>query len=531
MFHGKHFGLEAIDRLKIISLLDYDKRIMPLKLTKRHLELLTFIASESRGVINACRGFAKSSLTHNIYTPTHSIYSQRDECIIISMNSHEKAKEWISNTRNVIERAIKAGFKIEKGNHWGSECFELRNEFGSIVSFGASSPKRDIRGINKNFTRPTLVICDDLESASVNAQINALTASGREKIEKYFFSDLLPSLGDTGRLIIIGTILHKEGLINKLLHDESFSKFVAPAIVDNKSVWEEKMPLTREGAEKLKEKYPLRKDIESLEEIRERLEHNGRIDDFYREYLCLPMSDENKIFKREYIRYFDGVEYGSEIETIDIADSLGKQTIIIRNIIGLKIDGKIIPRKSFDAFLCIDNASSGRDATAMIVGAKYDGKLYICDINGGVNWSPFKKCCELLRIILEWKVSFGSEKGGVQNEFFYIYKEFIAKYRLEILKKGFYPQMFELSHGGKAKNIRIAQLEPLMRMGKFYIDRNSSMSGLVIMQFMDFDINADNTDDYIDCIAYFLQHFGFVSFKQVAQKQQLSNNILSRSFE
>lgn len=519
-----------IEMLRIISLIDYDKRIMPLRLTRTHLKLLEFIATETRGVVNACRGFAKSSVTHNIFTPTYSLFSQKDDCIIVSMNSHDKAKEWITNTRQVIERFIKAGFKIEKGNYWGAESFELRNQFGSILSFGASSPNRDIRGTNKNFSRPTLVICDDLESASPNALNNALTAGGREKIERYFFSDLLPSLGDNGRLIVIGTILHKEGLINKLLHDSTFSHFTAPAIVDGKSIWEEKMPLTKQGAEKLKEKYPKRKDIESLEEIRNRLEQNGRIDDFYREYLCLPMSDEHKIFRREFIKYFDGVVYGENIRTIDVEDALGKETILVREVIGIKVDGEVIPRSEFDAFLAIDNASSGKDATAMIVGAKWNGNLYICDINGGVRWNPFKKCCELLRILLEWRVSFGSEKGGVQNEFFYIYKEFIAKYRHLFLEQNFYPQMLELSHCGKAKNIRIAQLEPFMRMGKFFIDKNSHKTPMVIMQFLDFDINSDNTDDYIDCIAYFLQHFGFVSFKNEASKPQLSNNILSRNF-
>lgn len=522
--------LKPIERIRIIDLIDYDKRILPLRLTKRHLDLINFIATESRGVVNACRGFAKSSVTHNIYTPTHSVFSQKDECIIVSMNSHDKAKEWITNTRKVIERFIKAGFKIEKGDYWGAESFQLMNQFGKVLSFGASSPNRDIRGTNKNFSRPTLVLCDDLESASPNAINNALTSGGREKIERYFFSDLLPSLGDSARLIVIGTILHKEGLINKLLHDSTFSHFIAPAIIDGKSIWEEKMPLTKKGAERIREKYPQRKDIESLEEIRERLETSKRLDDFYREYLCLPMSDEYKIFRREYIKYFDGVEYGENIQTIDVEDALGKKTIMVRDVIGIRIDGEIIPRSKLEAFLSIDNASSGKDSTAMIVGAKWNGSLYICDISGGVRWTPFEKCCELLRIILEWRVSFGSEKGGVQNEYFYIYKEFVAKYRDLIMQKNFYPQMVELSHGGKAKNIRIAQLEPFMRMGKLFLNKSSHMTPMVEMQFIDFDINSDNTDDYIDCIAYFLQYFGFVSFKTSEHRTQLSNNILSRNF-
>lgn len=289
------------------------------------------------------------------------------------------------------------------------------------------------------------------------------------------------------------------------------------------------MPLTKASADVLRAKYPHRKDIESLEEIRDRLETNGRIDDFYREYLCLPMSDEHKIFHREYIKYFDGVEYGENVKSIEIQDSLGRETIFVREVLGIRIDGELIPRRSLDAFLAIDNASSGKDATAMIIGAKYQGCLYICEISGGVNWSPFKKCCELLRLTVEWGVSFGTEKGGVQNEYFYIYKEFLGRFR-EFYTRGFYPQMSELSHGGKAKNIRIAQLEPFMRMGKFFMNRSDHRTPMVLMQFVDFDINADNTDDYIDCIAYFLQHFGFVTFKAQENPRQLNNNILSRKF-
>lgn len=522
------FKITPLERLKIISHLDFDKRILPLRLTTKHLELIEFIDTQNRGVVCASRGFAKSSIAHNIYNPTHAILSQIDECIIVVMNSHEKAKEWLKNTREIIDRAIMAGFRIERGS-WGADSFELKNEFGKVVSFGASSPKRDIRGTNKNFSRPTRVLCDDLESAAPNAQINALSASGREKLNGYFFADLLPSLADSAKLTVIGTILHKEGLINKLLHDPTFAKFVAPAIVDGKSIWREKMPLTREDAEKIRALNPKRKDIESLEEIKERLIANGREDDFYREYLCLPMSEDSKIFKKEYIKTFDCVVYGEDIQTIKIRDALDTQTIIIRDVIGIKVDGEVIPRSKLDVFLCIDNASSGYDATAMTIGAKYNDCLYICDISGGVKWSPFKKCCELLRLIIEWRTSFGTEKGGVQNEYFYIYKEFIAKYREEFLKRNFYPQMTELTHAGKAKNIRIAQLEPFMRMGKFFINKQCDKTPMVIMQFMDFDINADNTDDYIDSIAYFLQHFGFVSFKQ-KKETFLNNNILMRGF-
>ena len=59
-----------------------------------------------------------------------------------------------------------------------------------------------------------------------------------------------PSVGTGGRIIVLGTILHKDGLMNTLLNNPEYSSFVCPAIVDGKSVWTNRLPLPDEEAEK-----------------------------------------------------------------------------------------------------------------------------------------------------------------------------------------------------------------------------------------------------------------------------------------
>lgn len=518
--------LTPLDRVKIISLLDYDKKIFPLKATKKHLELLEFISTEKRGCVCATRGFAKSSYTHLVFLPTEIIFSQKDMTIIVVMNSFDKATDWTANTREVLDRAISAGFKLKKGDTWGRSSFEVINEFGKVISIAASSPSKDIRGTNKKFVRPTLVICDDLESAAPNAQINATTKGGREKLNAYFFSDLLPSLSDNARVIVIGTILHKEGLINSLLNDPSFNNFEAPAIINGKSVWAIKMPLTKEDAQKLKEQYPNRKDIESIEEIRDRLILHGREDEFYREYLCKPFSDDSTIFRREFFKYFDGVIYENEIEEYTIQDSMQERKFTCKKIVGIDVGGEIIPLNKLDRYIAIDNASSGRDHTVMIACARYEDKLFVLEIRGGNRWSPFEKGLNLIQLLIEWKCNFGGESGGMQNEYFYIYKEMVARFRETFYNKGFYPNMDELKHYGKAKNVRIAQLEPLFRSGKILFNKKDPMLPYLENQLLDFNIDTDNRDDYPDALSYNLQKFGFIKFED-KKENFMSNNLLS----
>lgn len=517
-------SLRAIDRLKILKSIDHDKKILPQKSTAYHLALLDYLTATMRGVVCAYRGFGKSTTTLGHFLPTEGLSSERDLCILINTNSQAKSQDWIKTIRLVFERFIQYGLKCEKGDMWGNSGVHFINENEKSIILAPMSPQKDIRGTNKYFERPTHIICDDLETNSPNASINARTAQGRQKMRSYFFSELLPSLSSESKLIVVGTILHKDGLIAQLLRDTTFHSFILPAIVDGKSAWPSKFPLENSDIPK-----ELSDKVESIETIKKRLYEKGMHDHFYREYMCEPASSQSKIFSSNMFSYFDGLVYDEEVEHIEIKDNLNKNTISVRRPTGMKINGLIIPlnSKEVKVFLCIDNASDGGDAHAMVVAASYAGRIYVLEVAGGVKMTPFDKSCELLRLLLEYRCDYGSEKGGMQNDYFYINRNTILNYQEHFQKRNFFPQSNELKPHGKAKAVRIAQLQIPMREGRIIFNRQCPNMTILESQLLDFVIDEDGRDDYIDALAYFLQVFGFVSFEyQKSNEVDISINSL-----
>lgn len=516
--------LTSIERLAILKAIDHDKKILPQKSTRYHLSLLDYLATTSRGVVCAYRGFGKSTTTLGHFLPTEALSSERDLCVLINTNAQTKSQDWIKSIRLVFERFMQYGMKCEKGIMWGNSGLQLINENEKSIVIAPMSPQKDIRGTNKFFERPTHIICDDLETNSPNASINARTAQGRQKMRNYFFSELLPSLSSEASLIVVGTILHKDGLIAQLLRDTTFNSFILPVIVDGKSAWPSKFPLNdSEIPEGMREK------MESIETIKKRLYERGMHDHFYREYMCEPASSQSKIFVSSMFSYFEGLVYDEGVEHIEIRDNLNKNTICVKNPTGMRINGVIVPLNSKDVrvFLCIDNASDGGDAHAMVVAASYGGKIYVLEVAGGVKMTPFDKSCELLRLLLEYRCNYGSERGGMQNDYFYINNNTILNYQEYFKKRNFYPQVSELKPHGKAKAVRIAQLQIPMREGRIIFNRQCPNMAILESQLLDFVIDEDGRDDYIDALAYFLQVFGFVSYEcQKSNKVDIGINAL-----
>lgn len=508
--------MDALTRFKLTKLIDTQNKILPLPNTQHHLRYLEFLDSVSRGVGTMWRGFGKSTIAHGVYTPTKALEVKSDENIVVITNTTKKSKDFLANTSYALEGFMKCGFNIDKGKFWRSDSMQVVNEFGAKTTFSSFSPKQDIRGTNKEFERITLAICDDLESSASDAAINVKTKAGREKMENFFFAELLPALDSSkGRLIVIGTILHRESLIAKLLRDSSFSHLVIPAINEQgKSNWSNRFPLTNEEAKKLKEKRGIDTDIESLETIKKRLYSTNNADMFEREYQCRATSEDSLIFKRNMFGYIENVLYErKEPYIIKISDALNNGEIKInfpKTIVhkGIKINPFEHKRR-----IAIDPSSDGGDKTAFVVGVQWGRDLLIVDGFGTNKMSPFDKAKNLLRLVLEWRVPvFGMEKSGTLNEYFYIFKEMLERHRKDFSNlKIQIPEMLGLSTGGKSKNIRISQIEIPAREGRVFFNPKMPCCSDIEDELYNFDINIDNgQDDFIDALSYLLVMFDFV---------------------
>jgi phage terminase large subunit-like protein len=145
-----------------------------------------------------------------------------------------------------------------------------------------------VRGLKYRDSRPGLAIVDDLENDEL-----VQSQERREKLERWLNGALVPSLAEGGRIICIGTILHHDSLLSKMLSDEQYSEYekrTYRAIQDGKPLW------------------PEHKSIEDIEQLKREYTEKGLIDEFYREYMNQVISSENQKFKLEKFKYYEEEE-------------------------------------------------------------------------------------------------------------------------------------------------------------------------------------------------------------------------------
>lgn len=73
-----------------------------------------------------------------------------------------------------------------------------------------------VRGLKWNQMRPDLIVCDDLEGDE-----QVLNKDRREKFRRWFNGALLPCRAKHGIVRVVGTVLHLDSLLNRLLPEDS----------------------------------------------------------------------------------------------------------------------------------------------------------------------------------------------------------------------------------------------------------------------------------------------------------------------
>lgn len=309
----------------------------PLETPLFHKEILDLISDKNNrriGVI-APRGHAKSTTVDMTYPLWAGCFEQEEFVVIIS-DTYTQAAEFINALKDEFENnpKIKWLFGNMKGDDWQDGEFVLSNG----IKYAAKGSGMKIRGIRHRHTRPTLMIFDDIENDE-----NIKSAEQRQKLYHWFTKAAIPALARGGRAVVIGTILHFDSLVNKVMKQQdvfkSWQTRVFYAITTEEDGTERALWSEHRSLEKLR---AMRDDPSDQDFI-------GSIT-FAQEYQHKPFSEEDAIIQPDWIK---------ECEPSQVPD---KHTRLAR-------------------VLTIDPAASERqtaDFTAMIVADLYtDGNVYI----------------------------------------------------------------------------------------------------------------------------------------------------------
>lgn len=243
-----------------------------------------YLSDKNRIAIGAPRSHAKSTITDLVYL-AWVVANKRAKFVLLVSDTYSQAVLFLDALKAELEanEKLKAMYGDMTSKHWAED--EIVANGIMIKALGAG---QKVRGLKYRESRPDLIIVDDIENDE-----QVMSKERREKLERWFNGALIPSMDKDGRIIVIGTVLHYDSLLYKLLKDDNYTEFYKKTY---------KAILSDERRETL---WPEHLDYEELLKKKAEYTQKGQLYLFYQEYQNDPISGENRKFDINRIIYFD----------------------------------------------------------------------------------------------------------------------------------------------------------------------------------------------------------------------------------
>lgn len=414
------------------------KNHLKLETPEFHREIYSLFEGSDRFLgIAAPRGHAKSTITDLVYLAWEIVNKRRKFVLLIS-DTYSQAVLFLDTLKAELEAndLLKQFYGKLTSDSWAED--EIITNGIMIKALGAGMK---VRGLKFRESRPDLVIVDDLENDEM-----VENKDRRDKLERWVNAALIPSMTKEGRVVFIGTILHYDSMLNKIVSADKyleFTKRIYRAITKDGCLWKEH--LNHFELEKIKQDYISK----------------GQGYLFYREYQNEPVSDENRKFKLEKIRFYEDA---------------------------------VVQSRMLNNYVLLDRAYS-KEKSADFTG------IIVISVDQENNWyvrlaERFRGTeGEIIGKIFDLKRFYKPVKIGIEQKAF----EYTIKPALQerMRKDNNFFVVDELKDLGKAKNIRIEGLVPRFENETIFLSRNQTE---LIDELITFP--AGIHDDLIDALSY-----------------------------
>lgn len=384
--------------------------------------------------IAAPRGLGKTTIAR--IRACKAILFRETNFIIYLSNSEGSA---VASTEH-IKRMLQANDLIKKlfGNiKFSQEGMKDSFSKQSWVAYGdvfvlPRGSGQQVRGQNWMGHRPGLVIIDDLETLE-----NVKNDDQRVKLKDWFYADLMKTeskYGDRAEFLYIDTIKHEDALLQNLI-DASDWKSIKLSICDDKFNTHDPNYMT---TDEIKIEYEAHREA-------------GKTDLFFMEYMNIPISLEDAVFKDDYFRYF--TEDFSHITTTDPKGV--SERIDLKELITVVICDPARTVKMQSAESSVVTVSVHRSSRKIFVRDIFSGKV-----------KPDQLYDEMFSAVTRHNaMMLAVEVTGLC--------EFISQpIEQEMRIRGIFPQYIELNAKGK-KELRVATLAPHYRLGYMYHNKSN----------------------------------------------------------
>ena len=434
----------------------------PAPIPEFHKELWEMCCSaEDRIAIAAPRGHSKSTSITLSYLLATLVFRERQYAIIVS-DTEGQAVQFLGDLKNELldnEHVIALFGKVEmlKDSETKIVCqFEDGHKF-RVEAKGSEQKVRGLKWINK---RPDLLICDDLENDEI-----VMNKERREKFRSWFFKALIPSMSDRGRIIVVGTILHLDSVLERLLNDPHWytARYRAHNEDFTEILWPERFSQAR------------------LERIRGNYVSQGMPEGYSQEYLNYPIDDSNAYFRRDDFRFYKAEDIDSE-------------------------------RLSYYSAIDFAISSSERaDYTVIVtVGIDEHNNMYLVDVNRG-RWDAKEIIDEMFTTQLRYKPNiFAAENGMISKSLGPFLKE-------QMMQSGVFINIKEMTPV-KDKETRARGIQARIKQGTVYMNGEAEWYPDFEQEMLRFP--RDVHDDQVDALAWVGLMLADVSVGQTTQEAE-----------
>jgi predicted phage terminase large subunit-like protein len=255
-----------------------------------HQQSFDLFSSPNNTCEAAPRGFAKSTIV--MIDDAFDIVNAYRHYIVKISDSYTQALEHTDTLQYELENneILKWLYGDLKTDNWSSGEF-ITSTGVKVVAKGQGMK---IRGLKFNQYRPDKIEVDDLENDEL-----VESPERRNKLKRWWKMGVLPALAKGGKINMVGTVLHHDALLAKIVNK-----------TDEFMGWETlKFKALNEGSDGQYSLWPEMLSVEELIRMRDDPTHPRYMGSiaFSQEMQNEPMSDEDAVIKRTWIKYQDNV--------------------------------------------------------------------------------------------------------------------------------------------------------------------------------------------------------------------------------
>ena len=428
-----------------------------------HMEWWTACCSPHPQVaIAAPRKHAKSTAITLAYLLACMLFRERSYALVVS-DTITQATQFLGDIKRELadNDALRTLFKIKEFEKDTEDDVIVVCEDGHQFRVSAKGSEQKLRGLKWRNKRPDLVVCDDMENDEI-----VMNKDRREKFKRWFYAALIPALSHTGIIRVVGTILHEDSLLNNLMPSE-WDKATKN---NGLKIWS-----TKERLAWLSYKY------------------DAHTDDFSQ--LLWPQNYTKDWFINKYHEYFlQGIPdvYSQEYRNKPIDESVAyfKRTDFLAE---TTEDSK----KRLNYYIAADLAIS-KDETAdysvFVVAGVDENK--IIHVRNVIRERLDSR--EIVDTIFALHQTYQPELFGIEE--MQVSKAIGPFLREEMVKRGEYPNILPLKHGGKDKITRARSIQARVRVHGVKFDKGGDWYPTFEDELTKFP--RSKKDDQVDAFSY-----------------------------